>query len=97
MVNFTFSMAELETFLLIVVRVTCFMFAAPFFGMNDTPRRVKIGLGVLISVVIYRTIPVGEFEYNTVLGYSVWYIHRPVCGCANHRGVQPSSWRYRRF
>ena len=80
MVNFTFSMAELETFLLIVVRVTCFMFAAPFFGMNDTPRRVKIGLGVLISIVIYRTVPIGEFEYNTVLGYSILVLKEAITG-----------------
>ena len=80
MVNFTFSMSELETFLMIVVRVTCFIFAAPFFGMNDTPKRVKVGLGVLISVVLYRTITPGEFEYNTVLGYAVLVLKEAVTG-----------------
>ena len=49
MVDLTFSYDELLTFLLIVVRVTCFIYLAPFFNMGNTPNRVKIGKNVAIS------------------------------------------------
>ena len=54
MIDYTFSLEELEYFLLILVRVTCFIYVAPFFGMNNVPRRVKIGLGFFISMVLYH-------------------------------------------
>lgn len=80
MVDLSFSLADLEFFLLIVVRVTCFVFAAPFFGMTNTPNRVKIGLGVLIAAVIYRITPVVPIEYNTLLGYTVFVLKEAMVG-----------------
>lgn len=53
MINFTFPIEELEYFLLIMVRVTCFIFIAPFFSIGNTPNRVKIGLGFFISILLY--------------------------------------------
>ncbi len=53
MIDFTFPIEELEYFLLIMTRVTSFVFIAPFFSMQNTPRRVKIGLGFFISILLY--------------------------------------------
>ena len=53
MIDFTFPIEELEYFLLIMTRVTCFIFIAPFFSMQNTPRRLKIGLGFFISILLY--------------------------------------------
>ena len=44
MLDYTFSYADLEYFLLILVRVASFIFAAPFFSMTNTPRNVRIAL-----------------------------------------------------
>ena len=41
MINSVFSYADLEYFLLILVRITSFIFVAPFYGMNNTPARLK--------------------------------------------------------
>ena len=71
MISYSFSMTELEYFLLILVRVTTFIYAAPFFGMANTPNRVKIAIGFFISVLVYRIVPVTALPYNTILGYSV--------------------------
>ena len=57
MVDFSFSLRDLEFFLLIVVRITSFVFAAPFFGTTNTPARVKVGMGVMISMIVFRTLP----------------------------------------
>ncbi len=80
MVNLSFSMIELEFFLLIVVRVTCFIFAAPFFGMNNTPRRVKVTIGVFMSAILYNTVPHVAVEYSTVLLYALYVIKEAFTG-----------------
>lgn len=80
MVDLSFSMADLEFFLLIMVRVTCFVFAAPFFGMTNTPNRVKIGLGVLIAVIVYRMTPVVYLEYQSIIGYTIYVLKEAMVG-----------------
>lgn len=74
MIDYSFSFRELEYFLLIMTRVTCFIFIAPFFGMNNTPKRVKIGLGVFLSVLLYYVISPKQYaEYSSVFGYA-WLV-----------------------
>lgn len=67
MIDFTFPIEELEYFLLIMTRVTCFIYIAPFFSMQNTPNRVKIGLGFFISILLYyMTEPHVYIEFETV-------------------------------
>lgn len=80
MVNLSFSMVELEKFLLILVRMASFMFAAPFFSTPNVPRRVKIGLAVMMSVIVYRAVLQPAVEYNTVLGYAVITLKEAIVG-----------------
>ena len=53
MIEYSFSIQELEIFLLIVVRMTCFIYAAPFYGMNNTPGQFKVAFGLFVSYVIW--------------------------------------------
>ncbi|SEK44115.1 MULTISPECIES: flagellar biosynthetic protein FliR [unclassified Butyrivibrio] len=71
MIDFTFTYGDLEIFLLILVRVTMFVYIAPFFSMNNTPHRVKICFSVFLSFLLYGLAPVNTLEYNTVLGYTI--------------------------
>lgn len=81
MVDLSFSYDELLTFLLILVRVTCFIYLAPFFNMGNTPNRVKIGLGVFVSYLIYQTLlPVEPLQYETILEYSVIVLKEAMVG-----------------
>lgn len=80
MVDFSFSLRDLEFFLLIVVRITCFIHAAPFFGTTNTPARVKVGLGILISMIVFRTLPPTYPEYSTVLMYSILVVKEAITG-----------------
>lgn len=71
MIDYSFSIYELEYYLLIFVRVTCFIFACPFFSMNNTPRRVRITLGVFFSYLLYQAIyPHEIIQYDSLLEYS---------------------------
>lgn len=80
MLEYTFSYNNLEYFLLIMVRVTCFIFAAPFFSMSNTPRRVRIGLGIFVTILLYRAVPHDELEYQTLLGYFIIVMKEAIVG-----------------
>ena len=81
MINYTFSVEELEFFLLVFVRVTCFIFSAPFFSMTNTPKRVRIALGVFVSYLIYQSlIPHEAIEYNGILEYSIIIVKEGITG-----------------
>lgn len=68
MISISFPMEELEYFLLIMTRITCFVMVAPFFSIGNVPARVKIGLGFFISLLIYyATMPHVYPEYATVI------------------------------
>ena len=41
MLQYTFDISTFEYFLLILVRISCFVFVAPFFGAKEVPGRVK--------------------------------------------------------
>lgn len=72
MINFSFSMYDLEYFLLILVRVSSFIFAAPFFSMNGTPSRVRIGLSVFVAFLLYQVLtPHEAVIYNSVMEYAI--------------------------
>lgn len=81
MIEYTFSVQELEIFLLILIRMTCFLFAAPFYGMNNTPGQIKIALGVFVSYLIYfTTMPHEQVLYSTVLQYATVVLKEAIVG-----------------
>ena len=80
MIDIAFSYATLEYYLLILVRVTCFIYISPFFGMTNTPNRVKIALGLFISFLVSRYIPHVELTYNTLAGYTMMVMREAITG-----------------
>ncbi len=81
MIEYSFSIQELEIFLLIIVRMTCFIYAAPFYGMNNTPGQFKIALGVFVSYLIYfTTMPHEQLIYSTVLQYAMIVLREAIVG-----------------
>ncbi len=81
MINYSFSMYDLEYFLLILVRVSCFVFIAPFFSLNNTPRRVRIALSVFVALLLYQTLtPVEALVYETVTDYAVLVLKEALAG-----------------
>lgn len=81
MIDYVFTYADLEYFLLIFIRVTSFIYIAPFFGMNNTPGRVKIALGFFVSVLVFNVkTPHEIITYGTVLEYAVIVMKEFVTG-----------------
>ncbi|MBQ8877856.1 MAG: flagellar biosynthetic protein FliR, partial [Lachnospiraceae bacterium] len=80
MMEYTFNYADLEFFLLVLVRVSCFVFVAPFFSMTNTPRNVRIGLSLLTAILLYYMVPRPEIVYNTLIGYVIIVLKEAVTG-----------------
>ena len=81
MIEHSFSYSDLEFFLLIFVRISCFVVTAPFFSIQNVPRRVKAGLSFLIAYVIYHTMAVHDVPaYNTLLGYATLVLKEAIAG-----------------
>lgn len=69
MLDYSFTYAELELFLLVLMRVASFVFVAPFFSMTNTPRNVRVGLSFFLSIMLFNMIPHDGVQYDTLLGY----------------------------
>lgn len=80
MLDYSFTYADLEFFLLVLVRIASFVYIAPFFSMNNTPRNVKIGLSVFISIIMFSILPREYPQYSTLLDYSFLVIKEVITG-----------------
>ena len=82
MLQLSFSLFDLEYFLLVLVRVSCFVFVAPFFSVQGVPRQVRIGLSFFTSLMIYEVITPAEIPvtYSTVTGYAVIVLKEAIVG-----------------
>ncbi len=50
--------AQFETFLLVFLRVTSMLYIFPVFSAPQIPTMVRLGLGTIISFLLYRIVPV---------------------------------------
>ena len=81
MINYSFSMDELEYFMLIFCRVSCLIYAVPFFSMNQTPRRIRVGLSFMVAVLLFYSMPEKPIlEYNTLLAYAILVLREAIVG-----------------
>lgn len=81
MIEYSFSIYDLEYFLLILVRVASFVFIAPFFSMNNTPARVRVALSVFVAALLYQTVtPADAVIFDTVMDYAIIVIKESIAG-----------------
>ena len=59
MVNYVFTLENFEYFLLILVRVTCFVYVAPLLGQQGIPNQIKIGFSFFVSLLLYNVVEAG--------------------------------------
>ena len=81
MENLSFSIYDLEYFLLILTRMSCFVFVAPFFSMKNTPAMVSIGISFFTSMLLYQALtPAEAVAYDTLIEYSIIVMKEAVVG-----------------
>lgn len=81
MINYSFSIYDLEYFLLILVRVTCFVYVAPFFSMRNTPANVRVAMSFFTSLLLYQALtPAEAVNYSSLMGYTVIVLKEALVG-----------------
>lgn len=80
MVNITFSLEHFEYFLLILVRISTFLFAAPFFSQRGIPNQFKIGLACFVSIMLYGVLGYSPLAYSSVTGFAVLVMKEGITG-----------------
>lgn len=88
MIDISFTYADLEYFLLILVRVTFFIYVAPFFSMSNTPRRIKIGFSIFLSYLLFFFLDHNVVVYDSVLEYAIIVMKEAVTGLLIGWGAQ---------
>ena len=84
MLNLSFPLSELEYFLLILMRIASFVFAAPFFSTRGVPNHVKVALSVFIAYIMYQFGP----QYSTFIAYCVVVLKEVAVGLLIGLGAQ---------
>ena len=64
----TISLYHLEYFLLILVRISGFMVAAPIFSLRNVPMRGKTLLALAIAILVFHVVPYEEVTY-VIMGF----------------------------
>ncbi len=80
MIEVTFNQNTMEFILLILVRITSFVYIAPFFGQTNTPARVKLGFSVFVSILLFYMLPVQTVEYSSVIDFAALIIKESIAG-----------------
>lgn len=81
MISYSFDVRELEFFLLILMRMASFIFAAPFFSMNNVARRVRTALAVFVSILVYGVLDTPhDLPYDSVWSYGALVLTEVLAG-----------------
>ncbi len=81
MIDYSFSIYDLEYFLLILVRVSCFVYVAPFFSMKNTPANVRVAISFFTSLLLYQALtPAEAGTYSSLAGYTVIVLKEALVG-----------------
>lgn len=77
----TFTVENLEFFLAIAMRISGFVFVAPFFSNSSMPQRAKLLLSFSVALVTFFVVPQDTpLEYSGVIGYAGVMISEAVAG-----------------
>lgn len=80
MINYTFSLEDFEILILVLVRISCFVYTAPFYGMANVPSRVKICLSFILSILIVGSVDATAVTYTGMIGYAVIVLREGITG-----------------
>lgn len=71
---------NLEFFLLILVRISGFMAAAPLFSLRTVPMRIKAILSIALAILVFHITPSVEVEKDSVIAYTIVVITEFIAG-----------------
>ena len=75
-----FTLSNLDFLLLLFVRVTGFIYTAPFFSLKNVPQKVKVGLSGMLAIVLYSVVPGGSMHYASTVEMILLIAKEAACG-----------------
>lgn len=75
-----FTIENIEFCLLIVVRIACIIYTAPFFNLNNIPKRVKAGISIFFAILVISITDYEPLVYTGMLGYSLLIMKEAITG-----------------
>ncbi len=75
----TFTVEGFDVLLLILVRVSTFVFVAPFFSLPNVPFRVKAGFSFIFALIIFQ-VSGTNIQYSTVIDYAILIMKEALTG-----------------
>lgn len=78
--DLTFSLDELVFFFCIMIRITGFVYTAPFFTLKNVPRHYKVGLSLALALVMYHALPYEPLVYNNVVDFALIVVKEVLAG-----------------
>lgn len=76
----TFTVENLECYMLILVRLAAFIYTMPIISANQIPRKVKAGLAVFFSFIVYNAIPIELPEYGGIISLGILILQESLVG-----------------
>jgi len=76
----TFTLINFEIFLLILVRITGFIFTAPFFSLRNVPITAKAALSISLAAILINTVSFNPLHYDGIINFSFLVISEALAG-----------------
>jgi len=76
----SFTVENLEFYLAIAMRISGFVFLAPFFGLGNVPQRAKLLISFAVALITYFVLPYEPLEYQGVIEYAGIIISEAIAG-----------------
>lgn len=75
-----FTIENLEFYLMLIVRISGFVYTAPFFSFSQVPARVKAGTSIALGILVAGMVEYVPMEYTGVIGYGLFLIKEFLAG-----------------
>jgi len=66
-----FTLQQLEVFLVLLIRITGFIYTAPFFSLKNSPFSVKAGFSGILTLILFTSIPYEPLSYGGVVEFAL--------------------------
>lgn len=76
----SFTVENVEFYLMIIVRMSAFVVVAPFFNMSSVPRKVKAGFAVFLGLMMANMLDYTPLTYTGTIGFMALIIKEAVVG-----------------
>ena len=80
MLSMSFSIYNLEYYLLIFVRIAGMVSVAPIYGTKGVPRRTRIGFALCVALLVSSITEYQPLNYTTLIGFTILLIKELIMG-----------------